>query len=177
MTADQVVGGVRAETNDAGKEVDGLQQALAGIHAAIWGYGVLTPYLDGDARARGQRSYDLYRTLREQFNSMLRARRVTPVAADAGYALPFQVTGNTSASRLAVHLESGCAGVFADLVAAATSAETRMLGANLLRDCAERRLDWDAAPLAFPGVSEKHPGATPTATDRPAPATPSDGSR
>ncbi|GAA2756776.1 ferritin-like domain-containing protein [Actinopolymorpha rutila] len=151
------------------REIAGLQEALAGVHAAIWGYGVLTPQLGLDDRSRGERTIELYRELRERLRAQLRARHATPVAGDAGYRLPFQVTGGTSARRLALYLEDGCAGVFADLVAAATSSSVRTMGADLLVDCARRRLDWGADPKAFPGVAHP-PGATPTPTD---PASPS----
>ncbi|MET9021266.1 ferritin-like domain-containing protein [Actinopolymorpha sp. NPDC004070] len=143
------------------REVAGLQEALAGVHAAIWGYQVLTPQLRSDDRSRGESSIELYRELRERLRALLRSRHETPVAADAGYRLPFQVTGGSSARRLAAYLEDGCAGVFADLVAAATSSSVRTLGTDLLVDCARRRLDWGADPVAFPGVAHP-PGAAPS---------------
>jgi hypothetical protein len=151
------------------REVEGLQEALAGVHAAIWGYQVLTPQLGSDDRNRGESSIELYRDLRERLRAQVRSRGATPVAADAGYRLPFQVTGGTSARRLAAYLEDGCAGVFADLVAAATSSDMRTMGTDLLVDCARRRLQWGADPEAFPGVAHP-PGATPTPTRSPSPS-------
>ncbi|MGW0227632.1 ferritin-like domain-containing protein [Actinopolymorpha singaporensis] len=148
------------------REVAGLQEALAGVHAAIWGYGVLTPQLGSDDRSRGESTIELYRELRERLRTLVRARHATPVAGDAGYRLPFQVTGGRSARRLAAYLEDGCAGVFADLVAAATTSSVRTIGADLLADCARRRLEWGADQVAFPGVAHP-PGAAPTPT-RPA---------
>ncbi|MFD2079877.1 protein of unknown function [Actinopolymorpha cephalotaxi] len=148
------------------REVAGLQEALAGVHAAIWGYQVLTPQLGSDDRSRGESSIELYRGLRERLRTLLRSREATPVAADPGYRLPFQVTGDRSARRLAAYLEDGCAGVFADLVSAATSSSVRIMGADLLVDCARRRLEWGADPVAFPGVADP-PGAAPAPT-RPA---------
>jgi len=135
-------------------EVAALQQALAGVHAACWGYGVLGPRL-GDDEARGTATYQLYRSLRNQLIGLLRARSADPVAAQSGYALPFQVTGPDTARRLAVHLEDGCAAVFADLVAGAAGSDVRTFGARLLHDCAQRRLGWGAEPVAFPGMPEK----------------------
>ena len=141
------------------QEVASLQRALAGVHAAVWGYGVLGPRLDGDDEARGRQTYTAYRALREQITTLLEARSATPVAADPGYALPFQVTDAATARRLAVHLEDGCAAVFADLVAGATGDDIRALAARLLDDCAGRRLVWGAAPVAFPGLPEKRAAA------------------
>jgi hypothetical protein len=138
----------------AQREIAALQQALAGVHAAVWGYGVLGPHLGTD-ETRGTSTYHLYRRLRDKLIARLRERSAPPVAADPGYALPFRVTDATSARRLAVHLENGCAAVFADLVSGAESDEIRRLGSEILRDCADRRLGWGAEPVAFPGLPER----------------------
>ena len=135
-------------------EVAALQQALAGVHAAVWGYGVLGPHLGTD-EARGTSTYHLYRRLRDKIIAVLQDRSAAPVAAEAGYALPFQVTDATTARRLAVHLENGCAAVFADLVAGAETEGIRTFARGLLHDCADRRLDWGAEPVAFPGLPER----------------------
>jgi hypothetical protein len=137
------------------QEVAALQTALAGIHAAVWGYGVVGPHLDDDAADLGRETYTTYLELRERLTGLLRARSTVPVAADPAYALPFAVTDAASARRLAIHLEDGCAGVFADLVAAAAAKDVRALAARLVRDCAERRVRWGARPVAFPGLPER----------------------
>ncbi len=136
-------------------EIAALQQALAGVHAAQWGYGVLGPKLGGEDEARGRQTYTTYQELRDQLTGLLRARDAAPVAADAAYKLPFQVTGAASARRLALHLEDGCAAVFADLVAGARTEDLRLLAARLVRTCAARRLAWGGTPVAFPGLPEK----------------------
>jgi hypothetical protein len=136
------------------KEIAALQQALAGIHAAVWGYGVLGPRL-GAEEAQGRQAYTTYQKLRDQVTALIRDRSSVPVAAEAAYALPFEISGVATAKRLAVHLEDGCAAVFADLVADADLPAVRAFAARLLRECAERRLGWGAAPVAFPGLPEK----------------------
>lgn len=135
-------------------EVAALQEALAGVHAACWGYGVLGPKL-GEDEARGTATYTMYRSLRNQLIGLLQARSADPVAAEPAYRLPFQVTGSQTARRLAAHLEDGCAAAFADLVAGAAGSDIRMLGARLLQQCAQRRISWGADPVAFPGLPEK----------------------
>ncbi|MGH3489322.1 MAG: ferritin-like domain-containing protein [Actinopolymorphaceae bacterium] len=136
------------------REIAALQQALAGIHAAVWGYGVLGPRL-GVEEARGRQTYATYRSLRDQVAALIRDRSSVPVAAEAAYALPFEVSGVATAKRLAVHLEDGCAAVFADLVADADLPAVKAFAARLLHECAERRLAWGGEPVAFPGLPEK----------------------
>ncbi|WP_020575623.1 ferritin-like domain-containing protein [Actinopolymorpha alba] len=152
------------------REIETLQQALAGVHAAIWGYAVLGPRLRNADRERGRQVYSGYRGLRDQLTSLIRARRTTPVAAEPAYALPFQVTSATTARRLAAHLEDGCAGVFADLVAGAATADVRVFAARLLNECAERRLQWGSDPVAFPGLAKDEAMAAPRRSPSPTPA-------
>jgi hypothetical protein len=141
-------------------EIETLQAALAGVHAALWGYGVLGPRLSGEEGERGRRTYTRYRELRDQLVALLSERSADPVAASPGYVLPFPVTDAASARRLAAHLEAGCAGVFADLVAGATSATLRGFAASTLRECALRHLEWGGSPTAFPGLPRLRPKTT-----------------
>lgn len=136
------------------QEVAALQQALAGVHAAVWGYGVLGPRLGAD-EAQGRATYAVHRKLRDQVAALIRDRSSVPVAAQAAYALPFEVSDEKAAKRLAVHLEDGCAAVFADLVAAADLPAVKVFAARVLHECAERRLAWGGTPVAFPGLPEK----------------------
>jgi hypothetical protein len=150
-------------------EIETLQAALAGVHAALWGYGVLGPRLSGEEEERGRRAYVRYRELRDHLVALLSERSVEPVAAAAGYTLPFPVSDAASARRLAAHLEAGCAGVFADLVAGATSAKLRGFAASTLRECALRHLAWGGALSAFPGLP-RPPARTATTPTPDAPA-------
>lgn len=82
-------------------------------------------------------------------------RKAEPVAALAGYRLPFPVDGPAPARRLARHLEEGCAELYADLVAAARGAGLRTFAATELTACCTRRSAWRGSPVAFPGLAER----------------------
>src|SRR5690606_36824867 len=136
------------------RELAALQRALAGVHAALWGYGVLGPRL-GEDLDRGLRIYHTYRRLRDQLTELIRDQEASPVAAEPADALPFHVDDSSDARRLAVHLEEHCAAIFADLVADATQSRVLNLATRTLTDSAERPVAWGAEPVAFPGLPER----------------------
>ncbi len=115
----------------------------------------------------------------------MRGRPTTPIAPDAtnwpgpygtwaahrtrraaGYALPFPVTDSAAAVRLAAELEERLAGVYSDLVRAATGSR-RGSAAGALREAAVRAVRWSGESVAFPGLAER--AAT---TSSPSPTTP-----
>jgi hypothetical protein len=77
-----------------------------------------------------------------------------PVAADAGYALPFPVKGPADAVRLAAFLEERVAGAYGDLVAASIGG-IRRDAAGALRAAAVRAVRWSGESVAFPGSAQK----------------------
>ncbi|CAM5550925.1 hypothetical protein SALBM311S_01485 [Streptomyces alboniger] len=79
------------------------------------------------------------------------ARRCPRAAA---YALPFPVPDPASAVRLAAELEDRVAGVYSDLVRAATG-ERRATAAEALREAAVRAVRWRGESVAFPGLAER----------------------
>lgn len=137
------------------EEIRALQAALAGEHAALWGYGVLGPRLAEEERYLAYEAYDAHHRLRGRLQDLVVRRRAEPVAAAAGYRLPFPVDGPASARRLARHLEEGCARLYADLVAAARGDGLRTFAATELAACGARRLTWGGTPVAFPGLAER----------------------
>ncbi|MGW0413383.1 DUF4439 domain-containing protein, partial [Streptomyces collinus] len=84
-----------------------------------------------------------------------------PVAASAAYALPFQVPDAATAVRLAARLEERVAGVYSDLVRAATG-ERRGTAAGALREAAVRAVRWSGESVAFPGLAERTTDGTGT---------------
>jgi Domain of unknown function (DUF4439) len=124
-----------------------LQAALAAEHAALYAYGVVGAILGRDEE-RAVMSYDEHRAQRDEL-----VARIGPaaVAAEPAYALPFPVTDDRQAQRLARVVEHRCAAVYADVVSR-TSGAARMLAARGLTDCALRGLRWDDAPEPFPGL-------------------------
>lgn len=134
-------------------EVDALQAALAGVHAALWGYAVAAPRFDAEAdEVAVSDAYTACRALRDELTTFLTAKGATPVAAEPAYALPFPVQDAEAASRLAIHLENGCASLLGAVVSGAATAAIRTFAANALTASVRRRARFGGQPVAFPGL-------------------------
>lgn len=140
-----------------------LQAALAGEHAAGYGYGVVGAWLAGADRAAARAAYDAHVARRDRLQALLRDRGADPVAASPAYALPYPVGDAASARRLGLHLEEGTGAAYADLVAAAQG-DLRRFAALALRDTALRALGWRGRTVPFPGLPERaaSPSLSPT---------------
>ncbi|GAA2291020.1 ferritin-like domain-containing protein [Streptomyces hawaiiensis] len=147
-------------------ELRALQAALAAEHAAVYGYGVVGGRIGAGQRAEAATAYDAHRARRDALVREVKDLGGRPVAASAGYALPFQVPDAEAAVRLAADLEDRVAGVYADLVRAAGGGR-RALAAEALREAAVRAVRWRGESVAFPGLAERAgtapPSAAPTA--------------
>ncbi|MFJ9817981.1 ferritin-like domain-containing protein [Streptomyces sp. NPDC101151] len=135
-------------------ELTALQAALAAEHAAVYGYGIVGGRLDERRRTEARAAYDAHRARRDALVREVRDRGGEPVAASAAYALPFPVPDAASAVRLAAQLEERLAGVYSDLVRAATG-ERRGTAAGALREAAVRAVRWSGESVAFPGLAER----------------------
>lgn len=148
------------------RELRALQAALAAEHAAVYGYGVVGGRIGDGQRAEARTAYDAHRARRDALVREVKDLGGRPVAASAGYALPFQVPDSAAAVRLAAELEDRVAGVYADLVRAAGGGR-RTLAAEALRETAVRAVRWRGESVAFPGLAERAgttpPSAAPTA--------------
>lgn len=136
--------------------VKALQAALAREHAAVYGYGVAGAHLDDakqeDAKQeRVTRDLAEHKAARDRLERWLRHHDATPVTAKAAYALPFDVTGGRSATKLLVRIERGVAGAYLGLVAAATG-DLRRAAARAVQDCATRQAAWSGTISALPGL-------------------------
>lgn len=131
-----------------------LQAALAAEHAAVYGYGVVGGRIGGQRLAEARSAYDAHRAGRDALVREVRDLGGAPVAASAGYALPFAVTDAATAVRLAAELEERVADVYSDLVRAA-SGERRGSAAAALREAAVRAVRWRGESVAFPGLAER----------------------
>ncbi|MBW1601225.1 ferritin-like domain-containing protein [Streptomyces sp. JJ66] len=140
-----------------GAELTAAQAALAAEHAAVYGYGVIGARVGDDRRQAARDAYAAHRARREVLARRVRDLGATPRAARAGYALPYPVPDAVAAARFAAELEDRVAGVYADLVRAATGA-VRQEAAGALREAALRSARWRGGGVAFPGLAE-HPDA------------------
>ena len=132
-------------------EVAALQTALAGEHAAIYGYGVVGAHLRDRARARAAAAYGAHRARRDQLRALIVERSATPVAAAAGYQLPRPVRSADDATLFATELEERLAAVWLDAVAELQD-ELRELAARVLQDVAVRAASWRGGSVPFPGM-------------------------
>jgi hypothetical protein len=143
-----------------------LQAALAAEHAAVYGYGVVGGRIREGRRGEARSAYDAHRARRDALAREVRDLGGEPVAAAAGYALPFAVPDSSAAVRLAAELEDRVAGVYSDVVRSAEG-ERRAAAAEALREAAVRAVRWRGESVAFPGLAER------SATASAAPSTPS----
>ncbi|MGQ4480843.1 ferritin-like domain-containing protein [Streptomyces sp. SAS_276] len=141
-------------------ELTAVQAALAAEHAAVYGYGVVGGRIREGRRQEAKTAYDAHRARRDALVREVRGLGGTPVAASAGYALPFSVPDSAAAVQLAAELEDRVAGVYSDLVRAATGG-LRGTAAEALREAAVRAVRWRGGSVPFPGLAER--AATPTA--------------
>ncbi|MFJ8633054.1 ferritin-like domain-containing protein [Streptomyces sp. NPDC093568] len=131
-----------------------LQAALAAEHAAVYGYGVVGGRIAEDRRTEAREAYEAHRARRDALARKVRDLGAKPVAASAGYALPFPVTDTATAVRFAAELEDRVAGVYSDLVRAAEG-ELRGTATEALRETAVRAVRWRGESVAFPGLAER----------------------
>ncbi|MGW2233058.1 ferritin-like domain-containing protein [Streptomyces sp. NPDC001759] len=131
-----------------------LQAALAAEHAAVYGYGVVGGRIGESRRTEARAAYDAHRARRDALVRDIRDLGGTPVAAAAGYALPFPVPDSAAAVRLAAELEDRVADVYSDVVRA-TGGTRRDAAAGALREAAVRAVRWSGESVAFPGLAER----------------------
>ncbi|MEU9733959.1 ferritin-like domain-containing protein [Streptomyces sp. NPDC048002] len=147
-------------------ELTALQAALAAEHAAVYGYGVVGGAIREGRRDEARGGYDAHRARRDALVREVLDLGGEPVAAEAGYALPFAVPDSDAAARLAAEVEDRVAGVYSDVVRA-TTGERRRTAAGALREAAVRAVRWRGESVAFPGLAERaatgSASATPTA--------------
>lgn len=136
------------------RELRALQDALAAEHAAVYGYGIVGGLISDDRRADARAAYTAHRARRDALVREVKDNGADPVAAAAGYALPFRVADSSAAVRLAEELENRVAGVYADLVRA-SGGERRRAAAEALRESAVRGARWGGGSPAFPGLAER----------------------
>ncbi|MFI0485887.1 ferritin-like domain-containing protein [Actinomadura sp. 9N215] len=133
---------------------DAVQKALAGEHAAVYGYGVLGARLQGPLRQTAKAVWNAHRARRDELIAILSG---TPVAAAAVYELPVKVTSARSAARLAAALEDGLVPAYVAL-AGVSSPDLRAFAADGAQRAMARSAAWlskAGAPAprdAFPGL-------------------------
>ncbi|MEU6991399.1 ferritin-like domain-containing protein [Streptomyces sp. NPDC046465] len=146
-------------------ELKALQAVLGAEHAAVYGYGVVGGRIGDKRRAEARTAYDAHRARRDELQRAVRDLGGEPQAADAAYSLPFPVPDSAAAVRLATDLEDRVAGVYSDLVRAASGAR-RGSAAHALREAAVRAARWRGGSVAFPGLAERSASSSAPATPK-----------
>jgi hypothetical protein len=137
--------------------VQALQNALAAEHAVIWGYAVVGAKVGADLRGRVDTADAEHRTRRDATATAIRELSADPTPTRSSYAIPFPVTDQTSALRLAVRLEEGACAAWRYVVATAEDIPLRRsaldaLTASTLRATSWRGLVTPTTPtVPFPG--------------------------
>jgi hypothetical protein len=131
--------------------VSALQGALAAEHAAVYGYGVIGAMVTGATETRARADWLAHQDARDTLEAMLVKLGATPVAAEPAYQLPFPVTGEASAVRLAAALEDGVTQAYLGVVAV-TDKTLRSYGALAMQPPANRAVAWRGSTVAFPGM-------------------------
>lgn len=132
-------------------ELEALQAALAGEHAAMYGLGVAGGKLRGARFIAASRTYEQHRRNRDRLSEIISRSGATPVAAEPAYDLPQAVTNATTAAALILLIERRLAAVYGDLVEAAEQPAVRTLAVQTLLTTATAQLGWGGAPTLFPG--------------------------
>jgi hypothetical protein len=152
--------GAGATTSSTALEAENaaLQEVLAAEHVAVWGYGVVGAELGTDSDRTAVAAQAAHRDLRDRLAELLDSRKVDPVPAKAGYALPFPVLSGKDAAALAVKLEDGASRALVRLLDQASEKATRQLAVASLAAGEVRAVAWRSAAgqspatSAFPGL-------------------------
>lgn len=134
-----------------------LTEVLRGEHAAIFGYGAVGARLDNAVVGIATAAEAAHRARRDALVARLAQRGGTPPAAEPAYTLPFAVTDQATALRLATVIEERCAALWR-LVLPVTAGNDRALAIDALVDCAVRATSArrangvDPAVVALPGA-------------------------
>ena len=140
-----------AKVSARAAELSALQGALAAEHAAVYGYGIVGAVLAGARQAQARACWVAHQEARDTLEAMLAKLGATPVAASPAYQLPFAVTSQASAVRLAVVLEDGVVRAYLGIVAV-TNPTLRSFGALAMQPPANRAVAWRGSTVAFPGM-------------------------
>ena len=136
-----------------------LQEALAAAHTAVWAYGVVGAAAPED-REQVVAAERAQQDLRDSVATLLTARQVDPVAAEAAYTLPFPVLSPVDAATLAVTVEDGTSTAWTWVLDQATERTTRELAVAALGAAELRAVEWrtragrNPATSAFPGLPD-----------------------
>ena len=121
----------------------GLESLLAGVHAAVYGYGMAGAVVVGFSPSAGlvaavRSGYDTLRASRDGLTEAISAAGGSPPATLAAYALPFPLSNAPAVVRFLAGLEDRLCVAAATAVGAAGVAADRLAAADILAAAAVR---------------------------------------
>ena len=138
-----------------------LYDALEAVHAAIYGYGIVSAHSTPDVNDLVAQALTQHRSQREMLITLLDARSVAPPLAAAGYQLPMTVDDPTAAANLAVQMENDTAVAFRAVLEQANpdagADNDRAFAASALTQCALLAARWKQVLNIWP-VTQAFPG-------------------
>jgi hypothetical protein len=135
-------------------EARALAAVLAAEDAAVYAYGVIGAQGSAASQAAALTALAAHAGQRDAVAAVLERAHRTPAPEVPGYRLPFAVTDDASARRLAAAIETALAAAQADLVSAADPSR-RHLAAEWLAVTAVAAAAWGAQVTPFPGLPER----------------------
>jgi Domain of unknown function (DUF4439) len=137
-----------------------LFDAVAGEHAVIYGYGLVSAHSTPDVNDLVAAAMAEHRARREQAITRLTDRNVTSPLAAAGYQMPLAVDSPVDAAKLAVRMEEDTAATWRAVLERASTNDDRAFAVTALSESAVTAAKWRAVvgtqptTVAFPGGSE-----------------------
>jgi hypothetical protein len=125
-------------------ELAGLQSVLGAQNAVRWGYDIVGGQVSSAVQHSVRSVQATHVSMQETLQAAIWARHATPAAAEAGYALPFTVSSQASALRLAATLEARSGPSWRYLLGVTSDPALRRFAAAGLRDAAVRATQWRA---------------------------------
>ncbi|MCV7228742.1 ferritin-like domain-containing protein [Mycolicibacterium komossense] len=140
-----------------------LYDALTAVHAAIYGYGIVSAHSTPDVNDLVAQALSQHRSQRETLITMLSAHSVAAPLAAAGYRLPMAVDDPTAAANLAVQMENDAAvawrAVLEQAKPDAGADDDRAYAVAALTQCALLAARWKQVLKAWP-VTQAFPGGS-----------------
>ena len=136
--------------------VDGLQQALAAEHAALYVFGALggraSALPEPALHAALTLAYDAHLQRRDVLRTLVSGAGATPVAAEPAYLLPSPLDTRRQIVAEALSVEQRCVTTYAALVAV-TTGQQRRFAVDALTATALDEATFGGSPQALPGMS------------------------
>jgi len=136
-----------------------LFDALAAEHAAIYGYGLVSPHVMPEDNELVSQALAEHRDRREAVVTMMNERSIKAPLPAVGYQLPMVVDSPPSAARLAVRIESDCAVAWRAVLEQTDIEQDRVFGGTALTQCAVTAARWRKVLGGWP-VTEAFPGGS-----------------